>query len=143
MPKMIFVNLRISDGDRRRAFFSGLGYGFNEQFSDDKGLSMVISENLITKLVKPEFSNKYLDKPTGDPMQALTNIISLSFDTRDVEIAHHEKAFELGAGKYKEPVNMGCMWQWSSEDLDGNKLGSLLDESGQRPKVACQRGKCV
>ena len=120
MSKMIFVNLPISDVDRSRAFFSELGYTFNEQFSDDKALCMVISDTIFAMLVKPEFLSTFLDKPIGDPKQAVTNIISLTFESKDEVIAHCEKAYSLGARKYKEASDMGFMYQQGFEDLDGN-----------------------
>jgi len=120
MPKMIFVNLPIADVDRTRAFFSGLGYSFNEQFSDEKALCLVISDTIFAMLVKPEFLNTFLDKPMGDPKQAVTTIISLTFDSREEVMSHVEKAIELGARRYKDPVDMGFMLQWGFEDLDGN-----------------------
>jgi predicted lactoylglutathione lyase len=117
---MIFVNLPINDVVRTRAFFEGLGYSFNEQFSDDKALCLVISDNIFAMLVKPEFLNTFLDKPVGDPKQAVTTIVSLTFDSRDEVLAHCQKAFELGARNYKEPVDHGFMLQHGFEDLDGN-----------------------
>jgi len=120
MSKMIFVNLPINDVDATRAFFTGLGYSFNEQFSDDKALCLVISETIFAMLVKPEFLSTFLDKPVGDPKQAVTTIISLTFDSRDEVIAHCEKAFSLGARNYKEQVDHGFMLQWGYEDLNGN-----------------------
>ena len=120
MSKMIFVNLPINDVDATRAFFTGLGYSFNEQFSDDKALCLVISDTIFAMLVKPEFLSTFLDKPVGDPKQAVTTIISLTFDSRDEVIAHCEKAFSLGARNYKEQVDHGFMLQWGYEDLNGN-----------------------
>lgn len=120
MAKMIFVNLPITDVDATRAFFTGLGYSFNEQFSDDKALCMVISDTIFAMLVKPEFLNTFLDKPVGDPKQAVTTILSLTFDSREEVIAHCEKAFALGARNYKAQVDHGFMLQWGFEDLNGN-----------------------
>ena len=120
MSKMIFVNLPISDVDRSRAFFSGLGYTFNEQFSDDKALCMVISDTIFAMLVKPEYLATFLDKPIGDPKQAITNIISLTFDSKEEVIAHCEMAYSLGARKYKDASDLGFMYQQGFEDLDGN-----------------------
>ena len=120
MPKMIFVNLPVADVVRTRAFFEGLGYHFNEQFSDDKGLCLVISDTIFAMLVKPDFLSTFLDKPMADPKNGVTALISLTFDSREAVAAHCEKAFELGARQYKEPVDMGFMYQWGFEDLDGN-----------------------
>lgn len=120
MSKMIFVNIPINDVARSRAFFSGLGYSFNEQFSSDQNLCMVISENIFVMLLKPEFLGSFLDKPVGDPKQAITSLISLNFDSAEEVRAHCEKAFELGGRNYKEPNDMGLMFQWGFEDPDGN-----------------------
>mgnify|MGYP000034045952 CR=1 FL=1 len=120
MAKMIFVNLPISDVTAMRSFFEGLGYHFNEQFSDEKALCLVISDTIFAMLVKPEFLNTFLDKPVGDPKQAVTTIVSLTFDSREEVLAHCEKAFSLGARNYKEPVDMGFMLQWGFEDPAGN-----------------------
>lgn len=120
MSKMIFVNIPINDVARSRAFFSGLGYSFNEQFSSDQNLCMVISENIFVMLLKPEFLGSFLDKPVGDPKQAITSLISLNFDSAEEVRAHCEKAFELGGRNYKEPNDMGFMFQWGFEDPDGN-----------------------
>ncbi|MEN9715789.1 MAG: hypothetical protein RJA35_1256 [Actinomycetota bacterium] len=120
MAKMIFVNLPIADVARSREFFSGLGYKFNEQFSDEKALCMVISDTIFAMLVKPEFLNTFVDKPFADPKNGVTALVSLTFDSREEVTAHCEKAFSLGARQYKEPVDMGFMLQWGFEDLDGN-----------------------
>ena len=120
MSKMIFVNLPIADVDKSREFFGSLGYSFNENFSDEKALCMVISDTIFAMLVKPEYLNTFLDKPLGDPKQAVTAIVSLNFDSREELVAHCQKAFSLGARNYKEPVDHGFMFQWGFEDLDGN-----------------------
>ena len=81
MTKMIFVNIPINDVPRSRAFFSGLGYSFNEQFSGDDNLCLVISDSIYVMMVKPSFLAGFLDKPVGDPKQSVTALISLNFDS--------------------------------------------------------------
>ena len=56
----------------------------------------------------------------GDPKQAITNIISLTFDSKEEVIAHCEMAYSLGARKYKDASDLGFMYQQGFEDLDGN-----------------------
>ena len=43
MPNMIFVNLPVSDLDAAKAFYSALGFTLNEQFSDERTASFVVS----------------------------------------------------------------------------------------------------
>lgn len=120
MTQMIFVNIPITDVPRSRAFFSGLGYSFNEQFSGDDNLCLVVSDSIYVMMVKPEFLAGFLDKPVGDPKQSVTALISLNFDSAQAVRAHCEKAFELGGRNYKEPTDLGFMFQWGFEDPDGN-----------------------
>jgi predicted lactoylglutathione lyase len=35
MPQSIYINLPLEDLGRSRTFYSGLGFSFNEQFSND------------------------------------------------------------------------------------------------------------
>jgi len=134
MSKMIFVNLPINNVDETRAFFAGLGYQFNEQFSDEKALCLVISDTIFAMLVKPEYLNTFLDKPMADPKNGVTALVSLTFDSREEVTSHCEKAFSLGARKYKEPVDMGFMLQWGFEDLNGNIWEAIwMDPSAVQP----------
>ena len=120
MSKMIFVNLPIADVVRSREFFGRLGYSFNEQFSNEQGLCLVISDTIFAMLVKPEFLNTFLDKPVGNPKDGVTGLISLSFDSAEEVREMCERAFAAGARNYKEPTDLGFMFQWGFEDLDGH-----------------------
>lgn len=120
MTKMIFVNLPIADVARSREFFSKIGYSFNEQFSNEQGLCLVISETIFAMLVKPEFLSGFIDKPLGNAKEAITSLISLSFESADEVRNHCEQAFAAGGRNYKEPTDLGFMFQWGYEDLDGH-----------------------
>ncbi|MDT7610770.1 MAG: uncharacterized protein QOG96_5273, partial [Pseudonocardiales bacterium] len=44
MNRMIFVNLPVNDLADSKAFYTGLGFSINEQFSDDQAACIVVSE---------------------------------------------------------------------------------------------------
>ena len=44
--RSIFVNLPVRDLKKSMAFFSGLGFQFNQQFTDDKAACMIVSGEL-------------------------------------------------------------------------------------------------
>jgi len=44
MARQIFVNLPVRDLRASRAFFTKLGFTFNEHFCDDKALCMIVAE---------------------------------------------------------------------------------------------------
>ena len=47
MPNMIFVNLPVGDLDAAKAFYSALGFTLNEQFSDERTASFVVSDSMM------------------------------------------------------------------------------------------------
>ena len=55
MHKQIFVNLPIKNVERTRAFFAGLGFSFNPQYSNDQALCMQIGENIFAMLLAEGF----------------------------------------------------------------------------------------
>jgi predicted enzyme related to lactoylglutathione lyase len=50
MPKMIFVNLPVTDLARATAFYQAIGAAKNPQFSDDTASCMVFSETIYAML---------------------------------------------------------------------------------------------
>ena len=41
MSRLLFVNMPVKDVAATRAFFSGLGFEFNDMFSDENTVSMI------------------------------------------------------------------------------------------------------
>ena len=44
--QMIFVRLPVADLVAAREFYGALGFGFNEAFSDERTVSVVVDENM-------------------------------------------------------------------------------------------------
>jgi len=73
----IFVNLPIKDLDKSRDFWTKLGFTFNEQFSNDKALCLVLNEGLIySMLISYEMFSTFTNRPIADgtTTQVLTAI---------------------------------------------------------------------
>lgn len=121
MPTQIFVNLPVKELERSIAFFTRLGYKFNQQFTDEKAACLVIEDGSIYAmlLVEPMFKT-FTPKPLVDAKQATEAILALSCDSREAVDRVVEKALAAGARRYAEPVDHGFMYQWGFEDLDGH-----------------------
>jgi predicted lactoylglutathione lyase len=120
MSKMIFVNLPVENLEASIDFFTQLGYTFNPQFTDETATCMIISETIYAMLLtKPKFES-FIDKPISNAKAATEVLISLNFESAEEVRQHCEKAFALGARNYKPAVDMGFMFQWGFEDLDGH-----------------------
>jgi len=119
--KSIFINLPITNLEQTRAFWSDLGFRFNEQFSDDKALCLILNEGsmyamLITQPMFATFTNKPI--ANGSTTQA---IFAIEVNTRE-EVDHMvATALSNGATRFKESVNHGWMYYDSFADLDGHQ----------------------
>ena len=119
MINAIFLNLPIKNLEKSVTFFTGLGFTFNQQFTSDESTCMVIGENMYAMLCVEERFQKFLAKPIADP--ATTEVlISLSCQSKEEVTSLAEKAFTLGGQKVNEPDDMGFMFSWGFEDLDGH-----------------------
>ena len=58
--KSIYVNLPVKDLEKTRAFWEGLGFGFNDQFSDEKALCLILQEGIIYSMLLQESFFKYI-----------------------------------------------------------------------------------
>src|SRR3954469_24571083 len=80
---MIFVNLPVTDLERAKAFYGGLGFTFNEQFSDERTASVVIDENIVAMLLNRTRFPDFAPGTVGAPAQATSVINALSATSRE------------------------------------------------------------
>ena len=115
----IFVNLPILNLKRSVDFFTGLGFTFNPQFTSEDSTCMIIGENIYAMLLEHEKFSSFIDKPIADS-GSTEALIALSLESKAKAQEIAEKAFELGARRYSEPIDHGFMFSWGFEDLDGH-----------------------
>lgn len=120
MATMIFMNIPVKDLEQSRAFFSALGYTFNEQFSNDKGACMVVSDTIYYMLLTEPFFKSFIDKEIADSSKANECINCLSVDSRAGVDDIITKAKAAGARIPEEPTDYGFMYSQGFEDLDGH-----------------------
>src|SRR4051794_12637170 len=83
MPKMIFVNLPVSDLKRATAFYQAVGAEKNEQFSDETASCMVFSETIYAMLLTHDKFRQFTPKKIADAKQVSEVLIALSADSRE------------------------------------------------------------
>lgn len=119
MFKAIFVNLPVEKLTRSVNFFTGLGFKFNPQFTDEASTCMLLGDNQFAMLVeKSKFAN-FTPKQIAAP-ETVEAILSFSCESPEQVRELSEKAFALGARKVNEPEDHGFMFSWGFEDLDGH-----------------------
>jgi predicted lactoylglutathione lyase len=86
MPKStarkVFINLPVRDLPRAKAFFSALGFGYNEKFTDDKAACMVISEEAYVMLLSEPFFKTFTKQEVCDTSRQTETLLALSCESR-------------------------------------------------------------
>ncbi|MCF6406911.1 VOC family protein [Chitinophaga filiformis] len=120
MATQIFVNLPVKDLEKSKAFFSALGFEFNQQFTNEKGACLIISENIYAMLLVEDFFKSFIKKDIADSSKFAEVINAFSVDSRDKVNELADKALAAGASAYSEPQDYGWMYSRAFQDLDGH-----------------------
>ena len=118
--RMIFVNLPVSDLAAARAFYGGLGFPFNEQFSDERTASVVIDENIVVMLLTRDRFADFVTGEVGDPAAVTTQLVALSAGSREEVDQLVERALAHGGKPWLPAQDHGFMYGASFTDPDGH-----------------------
>lgn len=119
MINSIFVNLPIENLKRSVEFFSELGFKFNAQFTDETSTCMVVTDSIYVMLVEHSKFESFIKKPIAS-REVTEAIFGFGCDSKEEVRRITERAIELGAKKVNEPEDLGFMYSWGFEDLDGH-----------------------
>lgn len=122
MPQMIFVNLPVTDIARARAFYEGLGWTINEQFSDASAACVVVSDTIYLMILNHEKFASFATKPLASPATTTAVMTAFSADSRAAVDALAEAALKHGGTEPKAATDMGFMYGRTFHDPDGNVL---------------------
>jgi uncharacterized protein len=120
MTRQIFVNLPVKDLSKSIEFFTKLGFTFNPQFTDENATCMIIGEHIFAMLLVEKFFKTFITKEICDTSKSAEVLVALSFDSRAEVDEIVAKAIAAGGSTYKEPLDMGFMYQHGFQDLDGH-----------------------
>jgi uncharacterized protein len=114
------VNLPVKNLDQTKAFFTKLGYKFNQQFTDEKAACMVIGDDIYVMLLTEPFFKTFTKKEVVDATKSTEVLLCLSADSRADVDALVQKAVSAGGTTPNEPQDHGFMYGHGFEDLDGH-----------------------
>lgn len=121
MPKMIFVNLPVTDLPRATSFYEAIGGTKNPQFSDDTASCIVISDAIFVMLLTHEKYSQFTSRPIADAHKTSQVLLTLSQDSREAVDDSVSRAKQ--AGGTPDPnasQDYGFMYGRSFEDPDGH-----------------------
>jgi uncharacterized protein len=120
MSRKIFVNLPVTDLERSRRFYGDLGFSFDPQYSDDNAACLVVDDNIFVMLLVRDFFAGFVTGEVADPTAATGVLLTLSAGSREDVDETVRKALAAGGKPWKEPLEMGPMYQQSFVDPDGH-----------------------
>ncbi|MCV7345596.1 glyoxalase [Mycolicibacterium rhodesiae] len=119
MHAMMLVNMPVAGVERSRQFFSDLGYAFNDQFTGDNAVTLVLGENQFAMLVQRDLFDSFHPVETADATKVKECVVCLSVDSRDAVDALVNRAIAAG-GTDGDSEDHGSMYGRSYNDLDGH-----------------------
>jgi len=120
MNKQIILNLPVKDLNQSKAFFSALGFTFNDRFGGERGVLMnIVGDTIQAMLTTESFFGSLIDKPVGQAKEANDMVICLSCESRDEVDALIAKAVAAGGRTPHPPEDHGFMYDQGFEDIDG------------------------
>lgn len=121
MPRMIFVNLPVSDLGRAISFYEAMGATLNPKFTDDTAACMVFSETIHVMLLTEAKFRTFTPKAVAEARSSTEVLVCLSVDSR--QMVDDTLAATAAAGGRADPgprQDYGFMYMRSVEDPDGH-----------------------
>lgn len=121
MPRMIFVNLPVSDVARATAFYEAIGCTRDPRFSNEVASAMRWSDEIMFMLLSHDFFSTFTPKRIADAHASTEVLVALSFESRAAVDAIVDKAAAAGGkGDIREKQDLGFMYGRTFEDPDGH-----------------------
>ncbi len=131
--KSIYVNLPVKDLAVTKAFWTELGFSFNEQFSDDKAVCLVLNEGTIySMLITHEFFSTFTNRSIADGTSTQV-LIAIEVESRDRVDEIIKAALSNGGSRYRESADHGWMYYDSFADPDGHQWEVMYSDASKIP----------
>lgn len=131
----LFVNLAVKDLGKSKAFFSALGFTFNEQFTDDKAACMVVSDKACVMLLAEPFFRTFTKREPCDTRTHTEGLFAVSCTSRAEVDELVRKAIAAGGSPAMDAVDHGFMYTHSFYDVDGHHWEVLwMDPAAIQPQ---------
>lgn len=132
--KSIYVNLPVRDLARTRDFWTRLGFAFNEDFSDDNALCLVLNDGVIySMLISHEMFTTFTNRAIADG-SATQVLVAIEVDSREQVDQVVATALANGGSRYRESADHGWMYYDSFADPDGHQWEILYTDTSQIPQ---------
>ena len=118
--RTIFVNLPVKDLPTSKEFFSALGFGWNDAFTDDSAACLVVEENICVMLLTEARFRGFINGEISDAHSSTEVLLCVSARSREEVDDLADRAVAAGGKPWKPPVDMGVVYGRSFADPDGH-----------------------
>ncbi|MCZ2828490.1 glyoxalase [Modestobacter sp. VKM Ac-2986] len=118
--RTFFVTLPVADVARSRAFFTALGFTFDEAFSGDGAACMLVGEQASVMLGDHATFAQHSKRPMADPATHALALYCFSVPSREDVDRVVDTALAAGAVEADPLEDLGFMVSRSFFDLDGH-----------------------
>lgn len=121
MPKMILVNLPVTDLPASMKFYEAIGFTNNPQFTNDQAASMMWTDEIAVMLLRHDFWKTFTDRAIPNAHESAQMFLCLTHDSREEVDAIVARAWAAGGKAEPTPTqDHGFMYGSSFEDPDGH-----------------------
>ena len=129
----VYINLPVKNVAATRAFFEGLGFAINEQFSGPTAVSVILGPTSAAMLLDEAFFKTFTPRPVSFGHGSTEVLIALQLESREAIDGLMEKALAQGATEPRPVQDLGFMYSRALSDLDGH-IWEPFVMSGEPPK---------
>ena len=133
---MMFVSMPVTDLERAKAFYTGIGFTLNPHFTDHNAACVVVEEgHSYFMILVREFFQTFTDLPIGDPAVNPSVSTAIFLDSREAVDQAVAAGLAAGGSEPHAASDYGFMYQRQLTDPDGNIL-----EFGYMDPSAAEQG---
>ncbi len=118
--RQIYVNLPVKDVERSKQFFTALGLGVNEEFSNEDAACVVFNDGACAMLLDEEFFRRFLDGEIEGAGQGTQVVNALSAARRSTNSWSGRSRPAAPSTSPGDPVEMEQMYVRAFKDPDGH-----------------------
>jgi uncharacterized protein len=119
VDRMIFINLPTKDLAASKAFYTGLGFSINNQFSDQQCACIVVSDTIYVMVLAEDRFQEFVTGEISSP-GSTEALLCLSAESRAEVDDLVSKALANGGKPWRETMAEGPMYGGSFADPDGH-----------------------
>lgn len=124
-PRMIFVNLPVSDLPAAIAFYEAVGAVRNDDFADDTSQMISFSDTIHAMLTTRERFATFTPRPIANAHEAVQIGLALTAPDRQAVDDFVERALAMGGTEPNPVQDYGFMYSRGFADLDGHMWDSV------------------